>query len=103
MNNMNLVGRRVRNLRKQRGMTQEKLARNSHIGVKYLSRIERGDTNITVRLLSQLAGALEVELFELLEIRHVRERDQLEQEIFGLVQKANDEKIRLLYRLALMT
>ena len=64
--NMILLGKRIRHLRKARSMTQEELAVASDIGVKYLSRIERGDTNVTVRLLDRIAAALNVETADLL-------------------------------------
>lgn len=99
-NTMILLGRRIRNLRKDRGMTQEELAVVSDIGVKYLSRIERGDTNVTLKLLSQLADALEIEMCELLQIKQEQARAYLEEELCALIRNSREEKLRFLYRIA---
>lgn len=97
---MVLLGRRIRNLRKDRGMTQEELAVVSDIGVKYLSRIERGDTNVTLKLLSQLADALEIEMCDLLQIKQEQTRAQLEDELYTIIRNSREDKVRFLYRIA---
>ena len=98
-----LLGRRIRNLRRARAMTQEELAVASDIGVKYLSRIERGDTNVTVRLLGQIADALHVEMAELLHLGQERNRAVLEAELYDIIRSASDAKVRFLYRIALLS
>ena len=81
-------------------MTQEELAVASDIGVKYLSRIERGDTNVTVRLLDRIAAALNVETADLLRVKQERSRAELEQELYSMIRTAREEKLRFLYRIA---
>lgn len=54
------VGGNVRRLRKSQGKTQEALAQDAMIAVRYLSAIEAGRENPTVDVLSRLAAALEV-------------------------------------------
>lgn len=98
--NMILLGKRIRHLRKTRAMTQEELAVASDIGVKYLSRIERGDTNVTVRLLNRIALALEVETADLLRVKEERSRAELERELCSMIRTAQEDKLRFLYRIA---
>ena len=98
--NMILLGKRIRHLQKARSMTQEELAVASDIGVKYLSRIERGDTNVTVRLLDRIAAALNVETADLLRVKQERSRAELEQELYSMIRTAREEKLRFLYRIA---
>ena len=98
--NMILLGKRIRHLRKARSMTQEELAVASDIGVKYLSHIERGDTNVTVRLLDRIAAALNVETADLLRVKQERSRAELEQELYSMIRTAREEKLRFLYRIA---
>lgn len=81
-------------------MTQEELAVASDVGVKYLSRIERGDTNVTVRLLDRIAVALDVEVADLLCFKQERSRPELEQELYSMIRTAREEKLRFLYRIA---
>ncbi|HVZ45612.1 MAG TPA: helix-turn-helix transcriptional regulator [Ramlibacter sp.] len=60
------LGRRIKELRGERGITQEELADRSDLFRTYLSRIERGTANPTLSILHALAGALGVEVGELL-------------------------------------
>jgi len=59
------LGRRVRELRLTRGLSQEKLAFTAGVHRTYLGGIERGERNPTVKNLTLLARALGVSLTEL--------------------------------------
>jgi len=56
------VGRRLRLLREQRGLTLRMLAQRSGLSVNAVSLIERGQTSPTVATLHRLAAALEVRI-----------------------------------------
>ena len=56
-----LLGRNVRALRLERDMSQEQLALDAGMKRSYLSELERGLRNPTVRVLGRLADALNVE------------------------------------------
>jgi transcriptional regulator with XRE-family HTH domain len=53
-----VVGRNVRRLRKERGLTQEQLALDAGIDLTYLGGIERGRRNPSVSVLGRIAAAL---------------------------------------------
>ena len=53
-------GRRIRRLRQQRGHSQEELAFRAGIHVTYLSGIERGVRNPSLKNIRAIANALEV-------------------------------------------
>ena len=55
-------GDHVRSLRLARGLSQEEVARSAGIHVTYLSGVERGKRNPSLRNLRKLAGALGVEV-----------------------------------------
>ena len=59
------LGQAVRELRAERGLSQEALAQASELHPTYLSGIERGARNPTWRTLGRLCDALGVELSEL--------------------------------------
>jgi len=63
-----LLGRNLRNWRLKRGMTQEQLALEAGMKRSYLSELERGLRNPTVRAIIRLAAALSVEPELLLKI-----------------------------------
>ena len=56
----------MRRLRTERGLSQEELAWSAGMKRSYLSDMERGTRNPTVRALSRLADALGVDPAELL-------------------------------------
>lgn len=56
------LSRRVRQLRLDKDLTQEECAARAGIATVYLSGVERGVRNPTVKVLARLADALEVEI-----------------------------------------
>ena len=60
------LGQNIRTLRKDKSISQESLAHVCEIDRSYLGRIERGEVNITVCKLYEIAKALEVNAKELL-------------------------------------
>lgn len=61
MDVVQLLGVNVRRYRKLRGMTQEQLALEVEMERSYISDLERGTRNPSVRALGRLAQALNVE------------------------------------------
>ena len=59
------LGMRIRYLREQKKMTLEDLSFESNVNKNYLSDLERGNRNPTVKILARRAIALEVTLEEL--------------------------------------
>lgn len=60
-----IVGRQVRRLRREAGLTQDVVSERCGIFRTYLSRIESGAANPTVTVLVALAATLNVEVQEL--------------------------------------
>lgn len=60
------IGQAVRQRRAESGLTQEDLGFEANLDRTYISLIERGEANITVEKLAQLASALNVPCFELI-------------------------------------
>jgi transcriptional regulator with XRE-family HTH domain len=62
-----ILGRNVREHRKRRGLSQEQLALETEMKRSYVSDLERGTRNPSVRAVERLAKALSVEPWELLQ------------------------------------
>ena len=60
-------GKRVREVRVKRGLTQEELASIAGVHRTYIGFIERGEVNLTLINLQKIARALNVKASELLE------------------------------------
>ena len=58
-------GERVRQMRKEKGLSQEALADLAGIDRSYMGHIERGDQNITLTKIFQIAKALEISICQL--------------------------------------
>ena len=59
------LGVRIRQLRENKGMSQQDLANDSDIPKSQIGRIERAEVNTTVKTLVKIANALDVEPKEL--------------------------------------
>ena len=64
--NLVKIGAKIRELRLAKGYSQEGIADASGMGRTYMGRVERGEQNISIQNLIQIAFALEVEVAELL-------------------------------------
>jgi transcriptional regulator with XRE-family HTH domain len=60
-----IVGRNVRRLRQQKGLTQEELAFESKIDLTYMGGIECGKRNPSLMVMARIAQALSVPLAKL--------------------------------------
>ena len=58
-------GNRLRELRKQRGFSQEELAELSQLDRTYISGIERGTRNVSLSNISVIAKSLDVTVADL--------------------------------------
>jgi transcriptional regulator with XRE-family HTH domain len=61
-----IVGRNVRKLRRQKGLTQEELAFAAEIDLTYVGGIERGKRNPSLLVMARIADALGVPLGRIL-------------------------------------
>lgn len=63
------LGKNIREKRKERGLSQDAFALVSGVDRSYMGRIERGETNITVEKLYEIAAVLDCEPASLLPAR----------------------------------
>ncbi len=71
------LGRRIRTLRKRRGVTQAALARLIDISASYLNLLEHNQRSITPSILVRLAKALDVNVNEIVEDETAEMADEL--------------------------
>jgi len=65
---LKLIGKRIQQIRKNTGLTQERLAEKAWMHPKYIGQIERGEINTTLETLIKIAVALNMPLSELLNL-----------------------------------
>lgn len=61
-------GERVREIRKEKGLSQEDLAHKADLHRTYIGMIERAEKNITLLNIEKIANALEIEIKDLMAI-----------------------------------
>ena len=61
-----IFGDRVREIRKEKGLSQEELAYKAGLHRTYIGMIERAEKNITLVNIEKIANALEVEIANLI-------------------------------------
>ena len=55
-----LIGQRIREMRKQQGLTQEQLATEIYISESYMTLIEQGKRSMSINILAKIANRLGV-------------------------------------------
>lgn len=99
MNNLKLFGKRIKELRKNKRLTQEQLGELVGVDYKQIGNIETGTYFTTMSTLERIAKVLEVEIEELFSFNHNKNKDELLGEINKMLSIADEEKIKLLYRI----
>jgi transcriptional regulator with XRE-family HTH domain len=74
------LGQNIRELRKERKMSQTELAQRAGVALMTISRLERGEHDPHVRTLSQIARGLGVPLLKLMRSAGYFENDEADTE-----------------------
>ncbi|BCB96118.1 hypothetical protein JZK55_10400 [Dissulfurispira thermophila] len=94
-----LLGARIKELRKAKRLSQEQLSEKINIDPKHLSRIEVGKSYPSLDTLEKIAMALDVEIKELFEFIHHTTTKELNKNINKLLKKTDDEGLRLILKI----
>lgn len=94
----NLFGKRIKELRKEHSLTQEKLAELIGIDTRNLIKIENGQTFPRVNTLDKLIEVFDITPDEILKTEHLKDTEILKNKI---IDKLNsDEKlVRMIYKM----
>ena len=94
---LRLLGTRIRELRKERLVTQEQLAKRSGVHRQFVGAIERDRTNPTMRALKKIAGALEVSVADLFRYDpHTVDPKQVRKLLVDHIRRSSDSEVLLL-------
>ncbi|MBQ8459048.1 helix-turn-helix transcriptional regulator [bacterium] len=92
-----LLGKRIRELRKARKLTQEELAEKIGIGTPNISYFETGKFSPAIETLQKIAQALNVEIYELYMFQPLKSTQEIKQELINKM-NTDEEFLRLLYK-----
>ena len=82
------LGQRLREMRKQHGLSQERLGDKSSLSGKFIGEVERGEKSISIDSLYKVSVALQIPLAQLTDVRAGRRATAPSpeaQKIFALV------------------
>lgn len=95
-----IIGERIKRKRQEKGITQEKLAEKMDISIAYLSRIERGASNINLKRLVEISELLDTNVSELIIGTNPKTEIYLDKEMKNVLERCTPEKQRLIYNIA---
>lgn len=94
-----LIGRRVKEIREQKFMTQVELAEHCRTTAQYLSQIEHGKKQPSLQTLVGIAETLDISIDELLGGNQVRNRKIYQNELGQLLEDCSSYEKRVIYEL----
>ncbi|MBI4824072.1 MAG: helix-turn-helix transcriptional regulator [Nitrospirae bacterium] len=86
------IGKRIQSIREKRRLTQEELEEKTGVNARYISAIECGQKNPTVKTLSKLAKGLDIELYELFLFSEELESEGVARKAIDSILKGADRK-----------
>ena len=95
-----IVGERLKKARTDRKMTQIELAKKIGVSVAFLSRIERGSSELNLKRLGQICKELGVSEGYILNGTYEGTNSYLENDFKTLLDKSTDEQKKMIYEIS---
>jgi len=92
-----LLGLKIRELRKNKNLTQEQLANLINLDARQIVNIEKGYSAPPLDTLEDISNALEVEISEFFENKHLNSEKILKAKCKKIIEEASKEKIKGIY------
>jgi len=95
------LGKRIRELRKAKGWTQQELAERADLDYKYLGAVERGERNLTIDNVQKVADGLGLDAHQLFLFTEKGEQSSekvTEAKIRDLLKQSDSERKELMLR-----
>lgn len=95
-----IIGERLKKARTDKNLTQEKLAEKLDVSIAFLSRIERGNSHISLKRLSEVCDILGVTEGYILNGTSNTSTNYLNSEFSEILNNTTPAKQKLLYKIA---
>lgn len=99
MDNKKLLGKRIKEIRKYKGFTQEKLSELVDIETGSLSGIESGRFFPSLHVLDKMSTVLDVELVEFFKFSTVDIPKNIDEELEDIIKNQNSQNKILIYKI----
>ena len=94
-----IIGKRLKEARKKKGLTQEQLVEKMGVSIAYLSKVETGKIHINLERLSEICGILEVSEGEILNGVSNNSEKYLHSEFYELLTRCSSKEQKLAYKI----
>lgn len=94
-----LLGLRIRELRRRAGLTQEQLAELLGIDQKHMSRIELGKSYPSLDRLERIANAVNIPLPGLFKFGHWNSESDIRKQVAEMVAQIGEKDLKRVYRI----
>ena len=95
-----LIGQRIKEVRSEKKLTQEYLAKMTDVNVSHISNIETNKVKVSLTLLVGICNALDVTLDYLLENEYHNPNSVTEKELLNTIRDMSADKQATLLRIA---
>ena len=94
------IGQKIKQLRQQKGLSQEQFAEKIGIATRTLCGIEIGKNFFTADTFEKIIEILEITPQDLFKINHLKPQEELVEEIIYSIKNIKDrEKIEIIYKI----
>ena len=93
-----LFGRKIKEYRKKKNLTQAQLAELVNVDDKHISCIESGKNFPSPDLIERLATSLDVEPKDLFEFYYLQDAEDLKSDIITMLDKLNKDELALAHK-----
>ncbi|BCS52632.1 helix-turn-helix domain-containing protein [Geobacter sp. SVR] len=93
-----LLGERIRELRRSRGLTQEQFADLIGVEQKHVSRLELGKSFPPIERLEKIAEALQVPLRNIFDFVHLADQEARTASLDEMMKQLNEENQKIAYK-----
>lgn len=95
-----IIGQRIKEARKAKGWSQERLSEEIDVTTVFISRVERGSGQANLKRLAQISKALDTTLEYLIEGTVTDAPNYLDKELYETLINCTPAKQRLIYNIA---
>ncbi|MBO6087793.1 helix-turn-helix transcriptional regulator [bacterium] len=93
------LGAKIKQIRKSKKITQEKLAETINVDFGYISKLEVGQNFPSIQTLNKIADTLNVDISEFFTYKDINEID-LKSETTKLINNFNYDELKIIYKVA---
>lgn len=92
----NLIGNRIKEERRKKGMTQEELAERLDVSIGYISQVERGITKISLDLLGSISGIFNVDVASFITESSLKQNDYMYGDLHNRIMRLSAKQRKIL-------